>query len=316
MKFFSARYYTIFTIIALHYKKQQATATDAELIHSLLENTNDFLKNPNSDTVPMVPAPIELTGAWTGTNCGMNDTEPVLAELEMAQNGVNVWSFEDKETGQLLRQTGEGVEVIVGFQCVDVGRGYWWGMVPYSDVLWCNLFQVEEVSSNDHTTLVSYINLAYGAGEGVGAVSTGECPTNLMSPDPSINHLQASFTKRIVKSSETIALTCNVPAGSADRVQPSHNSQFPSGAPIPNPFTMNSTSTSTSRLRAVNASTGEIIPARNQDMVMSLPIMSQTTCKMGVDEDELTKNTSAAFNIGGFTIAATMAFLLSWLMAL
>lgn len=289
-------------------------ATEA-LINPFLENPASFMENPNSDTIPMVPAPVELTGLWTGTNCGINDTEPVLAELQMAENGVNVWSFEDKETGQLLRQTGEGVETIIGFQCIDVGRGYWWGMVPYSDVLWCNLFQVEELSSDDHTTLVSYINLAYG-GEGVGALSAGECPTNLASPDPSLNYLQASFTKRIVKSDESIPMTCDVPAGSTDRVQPSLYSQFPAGAPIPNPFKIKPTP-SVSNLRTANLASEEGIPAANQARELSLPIMSETTCKMGVVDEELagSNTSSAASNIRGFTVITGMAFLIvSWIM--
>ena len=192
------------------------------------------ITNTTVASLPMVPAPVELVGAWEGSNCGLNDPEPVRAELEMAENGANIWYFADEETGELLPQTGDGFEIIVGYQCVDVGRGYWWGKVPYSDVLWCNLFQVEELESDDYTTVLSYTNLAYG-GQGVGALATGACPTDLTSLEPSMKPLQASFTKRIL--TENIPeMTCNVSAGSTDRVQPSHNSQFPPETPIPDPF--------------------------------------------------------------------------------
>ncbi len=316
-KYISPRYYTIFTIIAFCYPKQQAMATEA-VLSAFLENPNAFLENPNSDTVPMVPAPIELTGLWTGSNCGTNDTEPVLAQLQMAENGVNVWSFENKETGELLVQTGEGVETMVGYQCIDVGRGYWWGMVPYSDVLWCNLFQVEEVSSDENTILVSYHNLAYG-GEGVGALSAGACPTHLASGDLSVNHVQASFTKRILKS-DALAMTCNVPAGTPGRRQPSHNSQFLHGTPIPNPFIITpSEIMSMPKLRAAAIATDGY--ALREIKELSLPILSETTCEMGNVEEAVENelevdllSASATSNIGGLALVATMTSLLSWAM--
>lgn len=132
--------------------------------------------NPNGEeSMPTVSAPLELVGFWEGSNCGLNDPESVPATLKLDQDGVNIWSFADKETGILLPQTGDhGVEAMVGWQCIDVGKGYWWGRVPYSDVLWCNLFQVKQVvhdattNDGDALILVSYTNLAYG-GQGVGA---------------------------------------------------------------------------------------------------------------------------------------------------
>lgn len=308
MKFVSPRYFAIIAIAAC-YQQQQVTATEA-LLNSYLENPSSYWENPNSESIPMVPAPIELTGVWTGTNCVQDSNEPVLAELQMAENGANLWSFEDKETGQLVRQTGRGgVETMVGFQCIDVGRGYWWGMVPDSDILWCNLFQVQEISSDEHTTVVSYINLAHG--------DEGECPTHLASPEPDIVQLQSSFTKRVLTSSKSLAMTCNVPAGSTDRVQPSHNSQFPHGQAIPNPFIVTPTAPNVARLRAANLVSEERLP-ENQATELSLPIMSETTCQFGVvDEepiDEEFVSVSGASNIGGFAIAATMTAVLSWVM--
>jgi len=87
--------------------------------------------NPNSDAVPMVSPPREVRGLkWDGSNCGIDDPEPQVAQLEMHENGTNVWIFD----GQ--RQTGDQYEAVVGWHCIDVGRGYWWGMVPYSNVTW------------------------------------------------------------------------------------------------------------------------------------------------------------------------------------
>jgi len=271
-------------------------------------NATHLIENPNTHFLPMVPAPVELVGAWTGSNCGLNDPRPVEAELEMAENGVNIWYFEDEETGELLPQTGDGFEVIVGYQCIDVGRGYWWGKVSYSDVLWCNLFQVEEIDSDEHTLVLSYTNLAYG-GQGVGALSEGACPTDLTSLEPSMKPLQASFTRRILKENFP-DLTCNVPAGSKGRVQPSHNSQFPADTPIPDPFRAETlTSVDVKRIRT--AVTTKVAHTR-------LPIMSETTCRIetldetqdeNLDEetDGLAFSAGTLSNIHGFAFAAALA---------
>jgi len=230
---------------------------------------SSYTENPNSDT-PMVPAPKELVGMWKGGNCGLNDPEPVVAELEMADNGANIWSFTDTQTGELMPQTGDGIEVIVGWQCIDVGKGYWWGQVPYSDVLWCNLFQVQplepEDNSNGSMTKVSYVNLAYG-GQGVGALAEGACPTDLGSLESSMKPLQASFVREI--DITDLSMTCNVPAGS-DQVQPSYNSQFPADIPIPNPF------------RVVPQKTVKTLRNANTVTKILLPIMSETTCRTDI----------------------------------
>lgn len=263
---------------------------------------SSYTENPNSGSIPMVPAPMELVGSWKGSNCGLNDPEPVVAKLEMAENGVNVWSFADKDTGILMSQTGDGVEVIVGWQCIDVGKGYWWGQVPYSDVLWCNLFQVEEVNSEDasndnNTTLVSYVNLAYG-GQGVGALAEGACPTSLATLEPSAKPLQASFTKPM-DATDNFSMTCNVPAGSKDRVQPSYNSQFPSGAPIPNPFSDDPVKKTRSYISATN---------------YELPVISEITCRARVD-DSVADSAAARSSINDFIVATEVAsFFFSWIM--
>jgi hypothetical protein len=269
-----------------------------------------YTGNPNSDTIPMVSAPRELVGSWQGSNCGLNDPQPVVAGLEMAENGANVWSFADADTGTLLPQTGDGIEVVVGWQCIDVGKGYWWGQVPYSDVLWCNLFQVEEVESDDdddETTLVSYINLAYG-GQGVGALSEGACPTNLSDLETLMKPLQASFTKR-VDAFEVLAMTCDVPAGSPDREQPSFNSQFPGGAAVPNPF--GGSSKPVTRSLAFQM-------VRNKDTTVekrALPVMSETTCRINdsLDGEALAASSAKTYGIDRFANAAVLASVLSWM---
>lgn len=309
MKFASPRYYAILAIAA-SYQPQQVTATQA-LLNSFLENPSSYWENPSNDSIPMVPAPMELTGVWTGTNCVQNSNEPVLAELQMVENGVNLWSFQDKETGHLVRQTGRGgVETMVGFQCIGVGRGYWWGMVPDSDIRWCNLFQVQVISSDENTTVVSYINLAHG--------DEGECPTHLSSPEPGMVHLQASFTKRVLTSSKSLDMTCNVPSGSTDRVQPSHNSQFAHDQAIPNPFLVTPSAPSVARLRVGNLVSEGRLPVENQVTELSLPILSETTCQFGiVDEEPIVEefaSVSGASNIGGFAIAAVITSIISWMM--
>lgn len=215
--------------------------------------------NPNGD-IPMVNAPIELVGLWEGSNCGVDDpayllnftnkasiTPPVPGTLVMDEDGVNVWSFADAKTGRLVSQTGDGVEVIVGWQCVDVGRGYWWGQTLDSDHLWCNLYDVQVIESsspdnqntNNTTTLVSYVNLAHGA------EFPGACPTTLTT-NPLFEPLQASFKQIYATNFDYAMMTCNVPAGSKDKVQPSCNSQFPSDVEIPNPFVGSGSSSSSS----------------------------------------------------------------------
>lgn len=300
---------------------------------------SSITENPNSDSVPMIDAPLELVGAWEGSNCGLNDPEPVPAQLQMAENGVNIWSFADAETGVLMPQTGDGYEVIVGYQCIDVGRGYWWGQVPYSDVLWCNLFQVEEEDSPDGK-VVRYTNLAYG-GQGVGALAQGACPTTLALPtseSASLKPLQATFVRRLAESS-SLARTCNVPAGSTDRVQPSHNSQFPAGEALPNPFATTDTTTSnTSALRARYRTSGLVNPLAEAyslpTIPTGLPVLNERTCRPVVTEEaaasessensavvESSENSagldpfssSAAWK-PGLTLAAVAASLLSWTM--
>lgn len=275
-----------------------------------------LITNTTIASLPMVPAPVELVGAWEGSNCGLNDPGPVDAELEMAENGVNIWYFAEEETGELLPQTGESFEVIVGYQCIDVGRGYWWGKVPYSDVLWCNLFQVEEVSSDEFTTVLSYTNLAYG-GQGVGALATGACPTDLTSLEPSMKPLQASFTKRIL--TENIPeMTCNVPMGAKERVQPSHNSQFPHETPIPDPFhTESLTSADVKRIRSAANVAEKEVPTTSRVAENRLPIMSQTTCRIeALDEatEEMAFSAGSRSNIDGFAIAAVLVSALTWMM--
>lgn len=240
-------------------------------------------RDPNEISFPMVPAPAELVGAWEGSNCGLNDPGPVKAELQIAENGVNIWYFEDQQTGELLPQTGDSFEFMVGYQCVDIGRGYWWGKVDYSDVLWCNLFQVEEVESDEYTTVLSYTNLAYG-GEGVGALSEGACPMDLTSLDPSMNPLQASFRRRIF-TENLPDITCNVPADSKDVVQPSYNSQFPDNTTIPDPFRVESLTTSMNVKRIRTAVSLDVTETR-------LPVINESACSIkptfvlgGVEED-------------------------------
>jgi len=285
-------FYIVFALATIGAKKTMGAAP----------SLSSYTENPNSDSIPMVPAPLELIGSWKGSNCGLNDPELVVAELEMEENGVNVWSFADKDTGILMPQTGEGVEVIVGWQCIDVGKGYWWGQVPYSDVMWCNLFQVEEVNSDDtpkdnNTTFVSYVNLAYG-GQGVGALAEGACPTSLTTLEPSTKPLQASFTKKI-EATDNFSMTCNVPAGSKDRVQPSQNSQFPSGVAVPNPFSADPIKKARSYTSATN---------------YELPVISKTTCQAKVD-DKLADSAAARSSINDFIISAEVAsFFFSWIM--
>jgi len=180
---------------------------------------------------------LELVGMWEGSNCGINDAKPQLAQLEMYPNGTNAWIFDG------VRQTGLGYEAVVGWQCIGVGRGYWWGMVRYSNVTWCNLFQV---SQDEETGDVGYINYAYG-GEGVGALSQGSCPVDLATDAGDLSPLQASFVRVTgppsngLTNNETAAvmMTCNVPAG-GEQLQPSCNPQFggnyTAGGVGPDPF--------------------------------------------------------------------------------
>ena len=148
----------------------------------------------------------------------------MTANLTMENDGTNVWYFDGQP------QTGIGVEAVIGWQCVDVGKGYWWGMVPNSNVAWCNVFQVTNITVGDNTPALEYINWSYG-GEGVGAISTGECPVTF-STEKDLKPLQASFTRTV--SAAAVAFTCSVPAGSSTK-QPSCKSQFEDGS-VPNPF--------------------------------------------------------------------------------
>ena len=279
---------------------------------------SEGLERPDITSFSMIPAPIELVGSWTGSNCGLNDPEPVVVELEMAENGVNIWYFADDETGELLPQTGDSFEFIVGYQCIDVGKGYWWGKVPYSDVLWCNLFQVEEVGSDEFTTVLSYTNLAYG-GQGVGAIAEGACPTDLASLETSMKPLQASFRKRILTENFP-DMTCNVPAGAKYSIQPSHNSQFPAATSIPDPFHTDSLTKSgdVKRLRtAITTAEKENLVA-SQATEISLPIMSQTTCRIDTfDEviDEVTDEMAFSY-VWGVAIGAVGICFLSCMMLL
>jgi len=295
MKFPSSRLNIIFAAIVYGAQEQQVKGATPSL--------SSYTENPNSNSIPMVPAPMELVGLWNGSNCGLDDPEPVNAELEMAENGVNIWYFADSETSTLVPQTGAGVEVIVGYQCIDIGKGYWWGQVPYNDVLWCNLFQVEEVDSgSDNTKLVSYTNLAYG-GQGVGAMALGACPTSLTTLETSMKPLQASFMKKM-DDMEEFAMTCNVPAGSKDQVQPSLNSQFSSGVIIPNPF-------DTDAIKHVKTQRSYEITVN-----YTLPVMIPTTCQSKVKViDGAPASGAARSGSHIFSIIAAMASLFSWIMA-
>jgi len=248
------------------------------------EPLSSYTMNPNSDSIPMVSAPLELVGLWKGTHCGLDDPHPVVGELEMAENGANVWSFVDGETGILMPQTGDGVEVIVGWQCIDVGVGYWWGQVPHSDTLWCNLFQVQEIKphvtpDSDDKTSISHISVAYG-GQGVGASAEGACPTSLTVLNPSIKLLQASFTRQM-DVREKLSMTCNVPAGSKDRVQPSHNSKFHTDIAIPNPF-------GTDPVKETNLISSKSTVRKRK----RLPVIDEKTCR--AESREAHQSTTAA----------------------
>lgn len=159
----------------------------------------------------------------------------------MNASGVNVWYFDG------LAQTGEGVEAVIGWQCVDIGRGYWWGLTPHSNVPWCNIFQVSQDGNGD----ITYINWSYGE-EGVFAVALGLCPTNF-STDPDLQPLQASF-RRVLPGdgSTTLAMTCTVPASSLEE-QPACHSQF--SGPPPNPFLDGSS------LPAIDSATCKALPS-------------------------------------------------------
>lgn len=222
-----------------------------------LANGNDCVeyKNPNSNEIPMVSPPLELTGSWIGSNCGLGDAAPTAARLEMQTNGSNVWFFDG------LPQTGDGVEAVIGWHCIDVGVGYWWGKVNGSDVLWCNLFQVAQQDGQ-----LIYINYAYGD-EGVGALSTGACPTNLDLVE-SQKPLQASFAQEL--SSSNVEFVCNVPAG---QDQPSCNSRYTNDK-VPNPFS----SDSPSSLPIINKETCEAL--LESDKSWATPTMRTTTTMM------------------------------------
>jgi len=221
----------------------------------------------------VVSPPNELAGKWEGSHCEMDDPEPAVAELEMTRSGFNTWSFQDAETGDLMPQVGDNGEVIVGYQCVDVGKGYWWGQIPSSDILWCNLFQVDTVDDEDNgTTLMTFHNLAYG-GQGAGMLAKGACPTDLTVTmlDPSMKPMQAHFTKQVDTVDLTLparAFTCDVPAGSTDKVQPSSNSQFPSSGPVPNPFDASPIKSVKSLENFASTIAGK-----------SLPVLCEHTCK-------------------------------------
>lgn len=172
--------------------------------------------------MPMVSPPLEVVGTWKGSNCGIDDPSPTPAQLEMYPNGTNLWIFD----GEI--QTGSGVEAVVGWHCIDVGVGYWWGMVPYDDVLWCNLFQVTRNEAGEDV----YINYALG-GEGIGAQTLGSCPEDVLpeATNTGFQPLQASFSK-LPSAVNAVQMTCRVPAG---QPQPSCNSLFTDDA-VPNPF--------------------------------------------------------------------------------
>jgi len=212
----------------------------------------------------VVSPPNELAGKWEGSHCEMNGPEPAVVELEMTRSGFNTWSFKDEETGDLIPQVGDNGEVIVGYQCVDVGKGYWWGQIPSSDVLWCNLFQVDTVNDEDNgTTLVTYHNLAM--------LAKGACLTDLTMLNPSMKLMQAHFTKQVDTVDLALparAFTCDVPAGSTDKVQPSSNSQFPSSVPVPNPFD----ASPIQRFKSLRNFASTIA-------VNSLPVLCEHTCK-------------------------------------
>lgn len=208
------------------------------------------------------PIPMELIGSWKGSICGWDDPEPRIAKLELTEsNGV-----------------------IAGWHCIDVGKGYWWGEIPYTNEVWCNLFQVEQVHSNNATDatniiannnttlLVSYRNLL---------LADGACPTSLSTLELSTKPLQSSFTKQ---TNDHFSSTCNLPAGSNGDLQPSYNSRFPSGVVLPNPF-----AAADPVPKPRSSATSAAAAATNYE----LPVMSETTCRIQTDDTVVFQPASA-----------------------
>lgn len=160
----------------------------------------------------MVSPPVELTGQWQGASCELDTVPPATAALSMDSNGTNIWYIDGRS------QTGDGVETVVGWHCLDVGMGYWWGSINNSDTLWCNLWQVTAPINNNETI---YINFSYG-NQGVEVRPTGVCPDpSNLTLTPSSKPLQATFR---LQASMPFNMTCNVPATMSNATQPYCNS--------------------------------------------------------------------------------------------
>jgi len=143
--------------------------------------------------------------------------------LEVYANGSALFYFNDTPN-----VPGGGHESIIGWECIGVGQGYWWRIVPGQNVVWCNLFQltVNEVGGTE------MVNLAYGI---AGVEATGLCPRNFSTAEE-LQLVQATLVKVSSGDGENDdgsggAVTCTIPASEG---QPSCRSRFDREAP--NPF--------------------------------------------------------------------------------
>merc|ERR1719343_840455 len=94
-------------------------------------------------------------------------------------------------------------------------------------------------------------------------------------------------------ATEKLSMTCNVPAGSKDRVQPSYNSKFPSDVAIPNPLDSDRMKES----KLVRAK--RPVPERKR-----LPVIDELTCQTKSKEAHpmtttVTVNSSTSSEIHG-----------------
>ena len=251
---------------------------------------------------------LELAGSWNGTNCGVDDEAPTPARLEMQPDGFNIWYFND------IPQAGDGVEAVVGWHCIGVGIGYWWGQVANSNVTWCNLFQYSHSSILGDGNIEEdvYINWAYG-GEGQFAEPKGFCPTHL-DTNPDLLPLQATFVRApssngdlspVAKSSSnSVMSSCNVPASRPIEEQPRCHSLFVAhGLPIPDPFGTRTSGDGSEDEKDDERNDGESVDMSDEDddeagtkFLSSLPAIDKVTCKAIPPAEEEDKSLGVSYD--------------------
>jgi hypothetical protein len=177
--------------------------------------------NPNNASVPMVTPPTEILGVWSGNGgksmCG--DGKAIQSNLTMDKSGKMSWFLDETP------YPAEGFERLIGWQCVDVGRGFWWGSLPDGSYPWCNAFQYSH-SEEDGTEV--YWNFAYGGKSN--KLVAGACPTDFSTvTEAQVDTIFQVHWKRAVPRSPS-SMSCNVPSNSKI-AQPSCGTVMPVGNP-------------------------------------------------------------------------------------